>query len=82
MSGGQRQRVAIARALLTDPPVLIADEPTGNLDEETGQRIAQDLFGLTTTGTTVIVVTHDPAVAARADRTVHLAHGSVMETIA
>lgn len=79
MSGGQRQRVAIARALLTDPPVLIADEPTGNLDEETGQRIAQDLFGLTTTGTTVIVVTHDAAIAAMAQRVIGLTHGRLAD---
>lgn len=83
MSGGQRQRVAIARALMVQPTVIVADEPTGNLDEETADDVARMLYALPRThNSAVIVVTHDPAVAARADRTVHLAHGSVMETIA
>lgn len=78
MSGGQRQRVAIARALFRDPPLLVADEPTGNLDEETAHQVAHDLFGLPQrSGTTVVIVTHDQLIADLADRTVTLAHGRV-----
>lgn len=78
MSGGQRQRVAIARALFNDPALLIADEPTGNLDEETAAAVAADLYALPETmGTTVIVVTHDSCVAALADRTLHLVSGRI-----
>jgi ABC-type lipoprotein export system ATPase subunit len=76
MSGGQRQRVAIARALFSQPRVFLADEPTGNLDEETAEDVSQTLFELPrTTGTSVIVVTHDSAVAAQADRTLTLSRG-------
>lgn len=78
MSGGQRQRVAIARALIARPTVVVADEPTGNLDEETADAVASVLLDLPAThGTAVVVVTHDPAVAARADRAVTLTHGRV-----
>lgn len=82
MSGGQRQRVAIARALFNEPTLLIADEPTGNLDEDTAGKIAHDLYALPSTlGATVVVVTHDGAVAAGADVRVHLAHGrTISET--
>ncbi|GAB78218.1 putative ABC transport system ATP-binding protein/lipoprotein-releasing system ATP-binding protein [Austwickia chelonae] len=75
MSGGQRQRVAIARAMASQPRVLVADEPTGNLDEETGNAVAADLYALKEIGTTVIVVSHDAAVAAMADRMLHLSRG-------
>lgn len=79
MSGGQRQRVAIARALFNDPALLIADEPTGNLDEETAAGVAADLYRLPqATGTTVVVVTHDEAVAAGADLRLQIAHGRVV----
>ena len=79
LSGGERQRVAIARALANEPPLLLADEPTGNLDEASID-LVMDLFaGLRTVrpGMTLVVVTHDPQVAARADRTVHLRAGRV-----
>lgn len=83
MSGGQRQRVAIARALMVQPTVIVADEPTGNLDEQTADDVARMLYALPRTHNSgVIIVTHDPSVAARADRTVHLAHGSIMEHVA
>ncbi len=76
MSGGQRQRVAIARALFNDPALLIADEPTGNLDEDTAGDIARDLFALSTDlGTTVVIVTHDEAVAGGAQVRLQLVHG-------
>ena len=70
LSGGQQQRVAIARALANDPPVLVADEPTGNLDSKTAAQVFALLEELTQRGKTVIYVTHDP----RAGRPRHLAH--------
>ena len=76
LSGGQQQRVAIARALVTQPELLVADEPTGNLDTVVGASVL-DLMGRIQreTGTTLVVVTHDPLVAARADRRLHLVDG-------
>jgi len=80
LSGGQQQRVAIARALVKDPDVLLADEPTGNLDEETRDEIMDLLEGLwRDRGLTVIIVTHDSAVAKRAQRRLHIKHGQVSE---
>lgn len=78
LSGGECQRVAIARALATHPSVLFADEPSGNLDEETGEKVMQLLFEMVkTTGTTMVLVTHDQDLAARCSRVVHLEHGSL-----
>jgi putative ABC transport system ATP-binding protein len=75
LSGGQRQRAAIARALVTDPFVIMADEPTGNLDQNTGHEILEVFDELHRKGQTLIVVTHDPAVARRAERTIHIVDG-------
>ena len=80
LSGGQQQRVAIARALVNDPVLLLADEPTGNLDSSTGEALMELLLELRSRrGTTVVVATHDAAIASRCDRTVHLHDGSVVD---
>jgi putative ABC transport system ATP-binding protein len=84
LSGGEQQRVAVARAIVDRPAVLFADEPTGNLDAETGARIIELLFGLAGSGadegagnnrTALVLVTHDPALASRCDRIVHIRDG-------
>ena len=81
LSGGEQQRVALARALAPDPAILVADEPTGNLDEATGRQIIQLLFaGHVERGTTLILVTHDNALAERCDRVVRLRSGRVENT--
>jgi ABC-type lipoprotein export system ATPase subunit len=77
LSGGEQQRVAIARALANDPPVLIADEPTGNLDSHTAQQVFDTLAGLTQQGKTVIYVTHDPHLAARSSARLELLDGQI-----
>lgn len=78
LSGGERQRVAIARALANDPPILLADEPTGSLDSEAGASVLDLLEGLRRDrGLTVLLVTHDDEVAARADRVVRMLDGAV-----
>ncbi len=79
MSGGERQRVAIARAFVGPPLVLFADEPTGNLDAETGQRIADLLFSLNDeSGTTLVLVTHEERLAARCDRVLRMSSGRLL----
>lgn len=81
MSGGEMQRAAIARALMSDPTVLLADEPTGNLDTETGRSILDLLHDLNESDElTIVMVTHDDAIAAVADRTVRLESGQIAET--
>jgi ABC-type lipoprotein export system ATPase subunit len=79
LSGGEQQRVAIARALANDPPVLIADEPTGNLDSHTAQQVFETLAGLIQQGKTVIYVTHDLHLAARASMRIELLDGHITD---
>ncbi len=78
LSIGQQQRVALARTLANDPAVILADEPTGNLDPETREQVLQFLEELRHEGRTVVVVTHDPAAASRATRVIKLRDGAVV----
>ncbi|MGQ3674900.1 ABC transporter ATP-binding protein [Xanthobacter sp. TB0139] len=80
LSGGEQQRVAVARALAPEPPILVADEPTGNLDEGTGRQIMDLLFAAhAARGTTLVLVTHDATLAARCERVLRLRSGSIVE---
>jgi putative ABC transport system ATP-binding protein len=80
LSGGERQRVAIARALANEPPILLADEPTGSLDSDAGRLVLELLDDLRRSRSlTLVLVTHDPAVAERADRIVHMLDGRAVE---
>jgi len=78
LSGGERQRVAIARALMNEPKILLADEPTGNLDFETGNGILTELEGISRQGQTIVMVTHDDRIAQRAHRTIRLKNGKIV----
>lgn len=78
LSGGQIQRVAIARALVNDPALILADEPTGNLDSATSEKVLGTFKHLADAGKTVVLITHDPEVAAWADRTVHIRDGKLL----
>ena len=78
MSGGQQQRVAIARAIATQPPIIMADEPTGALDSKTGRQVLEILHSLHADGTTIILITHDNGIAATAERIVRLSDGKIV----
>ncbi len=79
LSGGQQQRVAVARAVVGDPAILLADEPTGNLDSTNGEAVMELLRALNRAGATVCMVTHDPRYAKHADRSIHLFDGRVVD---
>lgn len=81
LSGGQMQRVAIARALVNDPALILADEPTGNLDTVTGDMVLETFKGLRDQGKTIVLITHEPDVAAHADRIIHIRDGKLTESM-
>jgi putative ABC transport system ATP-binding protein len=78
LSGGQRQRVAIARATIMNPPVILADEPTGNLDRASGKEVLKILENLNQNGATLVIVTHDPDLGSRANRIIQIVDGDIV----
>ena len=81
LSGGQQQRVAIARALVTNPPIILADEPTGNLDSKSGKEVMEIFKELHANGNTIILITHDSGVAAQAKRVIKIQDGKLYENV-
>lgn len=81
LSGGQQQRVAIARALVTNPPIILADEPTGNLDSKSGKEVMEIFKELHAKGNTIILITHDSGVAAQAKRVIKIQDGKLYENV-
>ena len=81
LSGGERQRVALARALVTDPDLILADEPTGNLDKNSGSEVMRILFSLNKVGKTIILITHDENIAKQAQRIIRISDGKVEEDV-
>jgi putative ABC transport system ATP-binding protein len=79
LSGGQRQRVAVARAIVTDPSMILADEPTGNLDTKTGEEIMLLFESLNKQGRTIIIVTHEADIARRCTRSIHIRDGQIVD---
>lgn len=81
MSGGQQQRVAIARALAAEPPIILADEPTGNLDSCSGSEVMRILYSLNNSGKTIILITHDNNIASQAKRVIRISDGKIEEDV-
>ena len=79
LSGGQQQRVAIARAIVNSPEIILADEPTGALDQETGREVMEIFSKLNQQGKTIIIVTHDPNIAAKCNRIIKIVDGKIQE---